>query len=126
MKRKDRDERIYCSVMNYDSFVGFSVPKSMEYIIDFIKETTGDDFIDLVFDDYDEYRDYEVECASQARHGSDGTEDFNTPEKLRERYSYTINHNDKLKTFFDGICKPIKEEKILNPVKSGGLTGWTY
>ena len=37
MKRKDRDERIYCSVVDYDQFRGFSVPNSMEKVIDFIK-----------------------------------------------------------------------------------------
>ncbi len=126
MKRKDRDERIYCSVMDYDQFTGFSVPNSMKHVIDFIKETTGDDFIDLVFEDYDEYRDYEVECASQARDGSAGTEDFDTPEELWKEYNSTINKNEKLKKFFESICKPVVEEKILNPVRGGGLTGWTY
>lgn len=125
MKRKDRDDRIYCSTVNYDQFSGFSVPSSMGYIIDYIRETTGDDFIDLVFDDYDDYRDYEVECASQARHGSAGTDYYDTPEEFMKDWNRTINKNEKLKKFFEGICKPIVEEPVVR-YSGGGITGCTY
>jgi hypothetical protein len=122
--RKDRDNRIYCSVMNYDQFVGFSIPKNLEYIIDFIKEKTDDEFIDQVFDDYDEYRDYEVECASQARHGSSGTTDIDTIEEFVKEYSWHINDNDDIKKFFENIN--IKEETINIKNTSNSLTGFTY
>ena len=126
MKRKDRDERIYCSVMNYDEFQGFSVPKNMMYLIEYIQEKTGTDYIDNVFDDYDEYRDYEVECASQARHGSVGTEDIDSIEELREYFDWLIRDNKEVKEYFDKISVvPIKEEKVVYR-SFGGITGCTY
>ena len=124
--KKNRDGRIFCSVMNYDEFQGFSIPKEMKHIVEYIQEKTGTDYIDNLFDDYDEYRDYEVECASQARHGSRGTEDIDTIEEFKEYFDWLIRDNKEVKEYFDKISPVVIKEKILNPVKSSGITGWTY
>ena len=122
--RKDRENRIYCSIVNYDEFQGISVPKDMEKLIDFVNENTTE-FFDLITDDYDEYRDWEVEVASQARDGSSGTEDLNTPQKFKERFP-RIFVDEKIKKYFDENYTDVIEEKIITPTQSHGITGWTY
>lgn len=86
-------ESIYISIFNCDNFQGLIVPKEFEYIIEVV-ENNSEYIIDSIFDDYESYRDYEVECASQARHGSSGSKNLNNKSEI---INYFINmRNEKL------------------------------
>ena len=88
-------ESIYISIYNSDNFQGLIIPKEFEYIIEVV-ENNSKYIIDSIFDDYETYRDYEVECASQARHGSRGSEKLNNKTGI---INYFINmYNEKLNT----------------------------
>jgi len=81
--------KLWVSTDNSDSFSGIEIDESMLNIIERIKDKyEEEDAIDCVFDDYKSYRNYEVEYASQARHGSDGTEIIETVEELKEYFSW--------------------------------------
>jgi hypothetical protein len=66
---------IYVALTSFDAFHGIKVPARFENLMREI-ESTYDEMIEGVFTDYDEYRSFEVECASQARHGSNGTTEY--------------------------------------------------
>ena len=66
---------IYVALTSFDSFHGIKIPAIYEDLMREI-ESTYDEMIEGVFTNYDEYRDFEAECASQARHGTSGTTEY--------------------------------------------------
>jgi len=87
-------DKIWVSIINEDSFEGIEINEELNEYIGVLGKHTN--LIDCVFDDYEQYRDYEVECSIQARHGSIGTTKINTKEELI-KYFKLDNINDLLK-----------------------------
>ncbi len=82
-----KNNMFWVSLIDYDSFRGIEVHNDLKKFIDKI-ETITEDVIDEIFEDYETYRDCEVEYASQARHGSVGTETIRTLKELQDYFSY--------------------------------------
>lgn len=93
---RDLENKFWVSIVDYDSFRGIEVDKSLRVYIDLIKEKTKD-VIDGIYEDYEEYRDYEVEYGSQARHGSVGTEEIDTLDKLKSYFHWVRGIGEILK-----------------------------
>ena len=67
-------ERLYIILYTEDAFEGVSVPlKWKPFVDEWEKKSIDVDEPISVFTDYDEYRDFEVESAHQAKDGSYGT-----------------------------------------------------
>jgi len=80
-------EKIYVVQYSEDAFSGFECPISMKSMIEKIQNQT-EDVIDGIYYDKDEYHKIEVEYASQAREGSDGTEEINSINELRDFFDW--------------------------------------
>jgi len=92
-------DKIYLSISNSDNFQGLIIPKNFEEIIKIIvNHDQNYNIIDSIFDDYEKYRDYEVEYSHQARHGSNGSDKINTL--------------DEILAYFDGYDKKL-DKKLL-------------
>ena len=88
-------DKFWVSIYDCDAFSGIEVNKKLEKYIKLLEGNTTE-VIDIIFDHYDEYRSYEVEYTSQARHGSNGTEEINTLEELKDYFSWVGNINEIL------------------------------
>lgn len=92
-------DKIYISICNSDNFQGLIIPKNFEYIIKtIINYDKKYNIISVVFDDYEKYRDYEVECSRYTKHGSSGSEKLNTLDEILDYFSdrYGEKLNKKL------------------------------
>ena len=98
-------DNIYISLVDSDSFHGLIIPKKFEKIIESIfNYDKKENIIDNIFDNYKEYRDYEVECAHQSMRGSNGSEELNTAEELIQYFNeYDITQLRKRLRKFRGI-----------------------
>jgi hypothetical protein len=76
-------ELIYISIYDEDNFVGVSLPIEYKSLIE------NHNMIDQLFEDYDLYRDYEVEVSQYARHGSIGTKKLETLEDIKKYFKIT-------------------------------------
>jgi len=72
---KGLNDSVYVALTSYDAFHGIKIPAVYTDLMREI-ESTYNEMIEGVFTDYNEYRDFEVECASQARHGTNGTTEY--------------------------------------------------
>ena len=97
-------DKIYISTSNSDNFQGLIIPSKFEKIIKTIVNYDKNyDIIDSVYDNYEEYRDYEVEYSHQARHGSNGSEKLNTLDEILEYFmEYDIDKLNKKLIKFKG------------------------
>jgi hypothetical protein len=92
-----KENRLFVSLYSEDAFHGISIPYELKRIIEHLYNTPN--IVDDMFEDYDEYRDYEVELASQARGGSDGTADVDTVEELKSIFSWNKSVIEKINSF---------------------------
>jgi hypothetical protein len=85
-----KENRIFVALYSEDEFCGISIPIKMQGIIEYIGAHC-DDTIDEWFDDYDEYRDFEVEMSHYAKDGSAGTIDVESVDELKELFKRRKN-----------------------------------
>jgi len=79
----DKEDYIYVAVTSFDAFRGIKIPSKFKKIMQEI-ESSSSELIEGIFDDYNKYRNFEVECASQARHGSNGTQEYGFESSIEE------------------------------------------
>ena len=80
-------DKIYLSISNPDNFQGLIIPNKFEKIIEtIVKYDIKYDIIVGIYDEYDEYRDYEVKCSHYARHSSIGSDKLNTLDEILEYF----------------------------------------
>jgi len=106
MKGKIKEERLYIMLYTYDAFEGVSVPWEWKSFVDeWEKKSIEADEPISVFTDYDEYRDFEVESAHQAKDGSHGTAYYEDEEDFRKWFSdwYDNKWDELLKYLPKGI-----------------------
>lgn len=93
-----KENRIFVALYSEDAFQGITIPIELKYIIVHILNNSQD-VIDDYFEDYDQYRDFEVEMASYAKDGSYGTKDVDNLDELLEVFKHNseiINQIKKL------------------------------
>lgn len=81
-------KRAYAALYDEDSFQGVSVPFQMLNVLEKIMNETDEVFTG-VFDNYEEYRDEEVEMSHYAKDGSDGCTDLNSVEEFKKWFFNT-------------------------------------
>lgn len=129
------EKKFWVSKYNSDAFSGLEVVGDLREAVEKIKEKTTE-VIDVIFDKYSEYRDYEVECAAQARHGSYGTKKITTLEELEECFEYVddienilakdvllnceleeINGNEIIKFLNEKIDEELYDTSVCGPIE---------
>lgn len=107
-------KRAYASLYSEDSFQGISVPFQMLDVLRKIMDETQDVITD-VFEDYEEYRDEEVEMSHYAKDGSDGCTDLDSVEEFKKwffsKFKWSIEYNRIPEPILDYI-KNLKEISI--------------
>ena len=76
-------KKSYGELYSEDAFEGISVPFELKSVIEHIINNEEDLIIE-VFDNYEEYKDEEVEMSHYAKDGSDGTFDINTVDEFKK------------------------------------------
>jgi hypothetical protein len=107
---------IYVAIPNSDDFRGISIPKKFRPIIESI-EKNNKDYIYGIFENYNQYRDLEVEYASQARDGSAGTEDIQTLDELVEYFNWILEKDKISKELIDNFVDIIEVKEKVKKVK---------
>lgn len=107
-------KRAYAALYSEDSFQGISVPFQMLDVLKKIMDET-EDIITDVFEDYEEYRDEEVEMSHYAKDGSDGCTDMDSVEEFKKwflsKFKRSIEYNRIPESVLDYI-KNLKEISI--------------
>lgn len=89
-----KSDKIYISISNPDNFEGLIIPKKFEGIVEMITNFDKNfDIIDATFDDYKQYRDYEIEYSRNARHGTIGSKEL---VELKDILEYFEGYDDEL------------------------------
>ena len=89
-----KEKFIYVAVTSFDAFRGIKISSKFKKLMQEI-EASSDELIEGIFEDYDEYRTFEVECSSQARHGSNGTEEYSLDTSVETIVSDNWNFEQK-------------------------------
>lgn len=76
-------KKIYVVVYNEDAFQGLELPADLKGEVEKIMKY-NDEVFTHIFTNVKEYHSFEVECASQARKGSNGTDKINSMAELYE------------------------------------------
>ena len=88
----------YASVYNEDEFEGIRVPDELSKLIADIQGYSSlygsSEYFPEVADNKGDFHDIEVEYASQARHGSCGTEQLNSFEKFKTWFFKRFKHKE--------------------------------
>jgi len=93
-----KENRLFVALYSEDAFMGITIPYELKEVIEYLHKNSRDT-IDEIFDDYDEYRDCEVEMASYAKDGSDGTKDIDTIDDLISIFNWNKSIIKKIEDF---------------------------
>jgi hypothetical protein len=84
----------YGEIYNEDSFQGVEVPFELKYVLDYLM-TEEEDLIIDVFDNYEDYKNEEVEMSHYAKDGSDGTDVIVNVANFKNWFTMKFNHRIK-------------------------------
>jgi hypothetical protein len=107
-------KRAYASIYSEDSFQGISVPFQMYNVLEKIMNES-EDIITDVFDNYEEYRDEEVEMSHLAKDGSDGCTDLYSVEEFKNWFFNTFNREINSNRIPNSIISYIKNLEEIKP-----------
>lgn len=85
---------IYAVVYNEDSFEGISVPIELRYILDQISSVRENYFVDI-YENYDSYKDCEVDFCSYVKDASLGTKHLKTELDFKKWFENRFNRLPK-------------------------------
>ena len=112
-------KKAYAVVYNEDSFEGISVPFELKETLEFLRDQ-GEELITDVFDNYESYRDEEVDMAHYAKDGSDGTYDISSAMELRGWFISRFKRKIQKDRISENILNKINnlEEIPISPILS--------
>jgi len=109
-------KKAYASLYSEDSFNGISVPFELKSVLEEIMNNT-EDLITDVFDNYEDYKDNEVEMSHYAKDGSNGTVDINSVEEFKKWFTTEFSYRIKSGRVPAKVLSTIMHLKEIEPSK---------
>jgi len=106
-------DKSYAVLYSEDNFQGVSVPRELKHILEKIEKDHGYYVICEIIDDYEQYRNEEVEMSRHAREESGGTKHLENEAEIISFFNMRFDLN---------IGNEVPLSKIDNKVMSGILT----
>ena len=109
-------KKAYASLYSEDSFEGISVPFELKSLLEEIMNDT-EDLITDVFDNYEDYKDNEVEMSHYTKDGSNGTVDINSVGDFKKWFFDYFDYRIVSGRVPIKIIETIKNSKEIEPSK---------